>query len=143
VLQPGLVLIKRALTMEQQKWLVGECFRYAASQELCSQGRVEPAFTAFTADGVKAAWQVKAVLRAGRSYSFVVHLRLSLCVVSLYCRADGKLSVVPAGALLVPVSEWACWPVWGKSPKFLRPDLLPAKQFYCRPRPAAQLLLSR
>jgi hypothetical protein len=27
VLQPGLVLIKRALTMEQQKWLVNECFR--------------------------------------------------------------------------------------------------------------------
>ena len=27
VLEPGLVLIKRALTMEQQKWLVSECFR--------------------------------------------------------------------------------------------------------------------
>ena len=28
MLQPGLVLIKRALNIEQQKWLVSECFRY-------------------------------------------------------------------------------------------------------------------
>ena len=44
----------------------------------------------------------------------------------------GKIFVVPAGALPVPVSERL---YRLKTPNFLRP-----KPFYCRPRPAAQLL---
>jgi hypothetical protein len=50
----------------------------------------------------------------------------------LATRAVGKLFVVPAGALPVSVSETPIKSL--KSPN-LRP-----KQFYCRPRPAAQLL---
>ena len=46
--------------------------------------------------------------------------------------AVGKIFVVPAGALPVPVSERL---YRLKTPNFLRP-----KPFYCRPRPAAQLL---